>query len=402
MKFVLAAALLVALNTGAHAFSGGPPPSSCLTLFPLHGVERQTSPAPYRLVLSSATYSPGQNLTGRVEATEAGRQFKGFQVTVHRYRSSGNHEEFVGTFTDTNTSLTQTMQCLDAPRSMVTHKDASPKSMVTFVWTAPNQNLGNLQFFLTVLESKEVFWTRVPFNVQPQSDQPVVPPATMVPTVSVSSSQPPDWSTCHKDKGCWLVPESRRESCDMERGECLAALSFRREQQANQDKFLFELSFKREGQYFSFGLSDDQFMGDDLAVVCTAVEGQESVQLGYNHGVPGPYKYFFSQYSRGLSDLVVGQANGHSFCQFSLPATVSVLNWNVSRPYDLTTRHFLFLSWGRIFQGTTTIYGHIGAPAVSESKVYLIDNKAFSSAGASHILGSTFMFASVILALLLH
>ncbi|KAL8591600.1 hypothetical protein ACOMHN_030486 [Nucella lapillus] len=387
--------LAVASWRGSQAFSGGPPPSACLSLFPLHGVEKQTGPSPYRMLMSSSTYLPDQTLTLTVVST-GGRQFMGYQVTAHRARSSGNHQQFVGTFTATEAS-SQTMDCLRTPRSMVTHKNASLKTSVIFDWTAPNMNLGDLQFLLTVVESRAVFWIRMSVPLQAASSMPVVPPLTTVSSVLLSS-RPPNWSSCYRDKGCWLVPESRRGQCDMTRGECLAALSYR----LDVGKVHFELSYKREGQYFALGLSDDQLMGDDLAVVCTALPGHEAVHLGFNHGVPGPYKYFFRQFSTGLSDLAVGQADGHSYCKFSLATSVSVLNMTLSRNYHLMQRHYLFLSWGRVFQGTDSVYGHSGAPAVSENPVYLMDREAFYSSAVSHAIAYTLTLASVVLAVILH
>ena len=45
-----------------------------------------------------------------VESTEAGRTFRGFQVTAHRVAGSGNPEEFIGTF-NTSDNSSQTITC---------------------------------------------------------------------------------------------------------------------------------------------------------------------------------------------------------------------------------------------------------------------------------------------------
>ncbi|KAK3089705.1 hypothetical protein FSP39_005773 [Pinctada imbricata] len=56
--------LAVYINGGA-GFSGGAPQSQCMNMFPKHsGLSKQQSVAPFEVVVSKETYSPGESLTG--------------------------------------------------------------------------------------------------------------------------------------------------------------------------------------------------------------------------------------------------------------------------------------------------------------------------------------------------
>ncbi|KAK7111101.1 putative ferric-chelate reductase 1 [Littorina saxatilis] len=369
-------------------YPNGPPPSTCMTLFPKHGVERQTGQSPFMLTLSQETYAPGQNITVEVEGN-GNSIFVGFQVTAHRVESSGNTEEFIGMFTPSNASRSQVISCLGQPGKMWAHKDNFNKTKMTATWTAPNSNLGDLEFFLTVVQHKLMFWHRIPTSLQAAGGD-VVAPEHMVPKVTVPTSLSPMWTACGESKGCWLVPESGKTSCDGT--DCQAAISYKKQ----GNLFEVEMAVKGQDNYISVGFSGDKMMGDDQTVSCTANMGHESVQVGYNPG-----KYNDRQFTMGISNLTVGQVNGQAYCRFTCEASLTIVTeTGGSKTFNLNNEFYLFLAWGHVHDGTDVIGKHSDAPAISSKMIDLkviVPTSAASRTAICNIVSLLFVALSLLL-----
>lgn len=57
------AVLLATLVSLSRGYQNGAPTEACVSMFPRHQAEAQTSPSPYNIILNTATYTPGSNNT---------------------------------------------------------------------------------------------------------------------------------------------------------------------------------------------------------------------------------------------------------------------------------------------------------------------------------------------------
>ncbi|KAM4722464.1 putative ferric-chelate reductase 1 [Rhinophrynus dorsalis] len=147
------ALLFVILPLHIVAFPNGRVEPACSTMIPHHGVEPQTSQAPYTLTTSSNTYSPGQEITVTLSTT--GTQFKGFLIQAR----TDNGTTPVGSF-KVITPDAQPLTCTTAAAA-VSHTSNNLKTSIQVIWVAADSNGTDIHFRATVVENKLTFWTNV-------------------------------------------------------------------------------------------------------------------------------------------------------------------------------------------------------------------------------------------------
>ncbi|KAK3096053.1 hypothetical protein FSP39_022565 [Pinctada imbricata] len=161
----------------------------------------------------------------------------------------------------------------------------------------------------------------------------------------------------------------------------------------------FQMFAKGQG-YVSIGFSDDQEMGNDQTITCTAGNNAMSIQHGYNPG-----KFAFRQYvGNQLSNVKIRQVDGMTSCMFTRPKRMAVLNPmapNGSQLFDLDAEYYVLIAWGSTYPGTDVMVKHMELPIATKTKVDFNTYRIYS-AGAlpleSQIHGFLMLFAWMICA----
>ncbi|KAL0970598.1 hypothetical protein UPYG_G00244200 [Umbra pygmaea] len=147
------------------AFSHGASPASCLEMSPGHIRTHPQDPHRSHVTLytSTSTYLPGDLVTVTVRST---RDFMGFLLQARSLgvfrgvaRGRGGSASVAGTWTLTPPG-THTLRCHNDHDSL-THSDKQLKRNLSFVWKAPDTAIGDLRFYITVVQSYFVYWARV-------------------------------------------------------------------------------------------------------------------------------------------------------------------------------------------------------------------------------------------------
>ncbi|KAK7508098.1 hypothetical protein BaRGS_00000337, partial [Batillaria attramentaria] len=162
---------LVLMPVVTDSYSTGAPGDNnqavCSTLTPGHiGTSTQTTPAPYGIVISPSTYTPGG---GQITVTLEKRcdtPFKGFLLTTRFADASRNENLRPGTFDPLPTGTKRTCSDGSLPpytNRAVTHTSSANKDTLTFNWTPPTADSGggHIVFRATFLQEKPTYWVDV-------------------------------------------------------------------------------------------------------------------------------------------------------------------------------------------------------------------------------------------------
>ncbi|KAH9495410.1 hypothetical protein Btru_016423 [Bulinus truncatus] len=137
------------------SFEDGAPFSTCLTRYPKHGAAAQTKAHPYTFTLNPTAYSAN----GAVQITISGDKIKGIQMAA--FLANGVSEEAFGQFSNLGSKL-KAFTCFGEMKdNMVTHSHDHGVTSLTFTWTAPNRNVGNIVFKTTIVRDYEEFWVDI-------------------------------------------------------------------------------------------------------------------------------------------------------------------------------------------------------------------------------------------------
>ncbi|VDI17203.1 Hypothetical predicted protein [Mytilus galloprovincialis] len=135
--------------SNVHGKKSGALQSSCDNMTPGHTGTAQTSPAPYRVVVSKTKYTGGDTISVTLQKT-ASNQFRGYLMQARNQAG----KKIAGFNLIANSKY---LQC-DSPRDAVTHTEASDKDSVTFQFTAPQTSQGNITIFTTAVENYNTYW----------------------------------------------------------------------------------------------------------------------------------------------------------------------------------------------------------------------------------------------------
>ncbi|XP_041378673.1 putative ferric-chelate reductase 1, partial [Gigantopelta aegis] len=119
--------------------SSGAPSSACGSMTPSHGSQGRTDQPPFSLSVSSSTYTPGSTMTVTLRREGSGT-FKGFLVQVRTADPTKDQSTRYGQFSAGFNSRTE------CSGDAITHVNSNGKTEVTFTWTAPPTDQGDLQF----------------------------------------------------------------------------------------------------------------------------------------------------------------------------------------------------------------------------------------------------------------
>ncbi|XP_051474233.1 reelin domain-containing protein 1 [Apus apus] len=171
------------------AFSHGASLSACTDMMPNHLRVQLHSPSNNYITLHTnmSFYSPGDKVPVTVRST---RDFMGFLLQARTV----SNDEIVGTFVFIPPG-SKLLNCFE-DGDTVTHSDKSLKRNLSFVWKAPDQPIGDIKFFISIVQSYFVYWAKIESAVVAQRGQTETlagsskKPDPVTPTASQGPSDP--------------------------------------------------------------------------------------------------------------------------------------------------------------------------------------------------------------------
>ncbi|XP_025109765.1 putative ferric-chelate reductase 1 [Pomacea canaliculata] len=232
----------------------------------------QIMPSPFKIKVSSDTYTLDQELTVELVA-EGEATFRDFMLvawpTDNRPRTS------LGTFTLLGKEYSPKQNCYNNERQTyaIQTADRIPKKYLRFTWET-NRFEGHIEFRATFIVDDETYWVAEssPLVVDPSPNAPPLPRTPgpkITPYINVDE--------CGLQKGCYREPAGCLEPY------CEYIVTW----QGTTDKVRFELSgLTDSGQdrYIAVALSNDTYMGEDIVFACTHDSSDDStrVYISYN------------------------------------------------------------------------------------------------------------------------
>ncbi|XP_059150535.1 uncharacterized protein LOC131937265 [Physella acuta] len=293
------------LTNTAFGYSGGAPGTACNSMLPNHhGSTPASGPAPFQLILSKSTYSPGEVIEGSLSGTQ-GSTFKGFLISARTSTGSDS----IGTFSH---DATNHIICNSTTGNALTHSNTDVKSSVKFNWTAPSTLYGDLVFKATVVRDgmKDYFTNVVSAPIKPA-----------VPQVGKFFRD----SDCGISKGCYS--NCANNECDWE-------MSWN----DTGDNYTITLKafFTSDNKYVSLGFSNTSNMAPASVFSCVTFNGTTSVEVGYTTGRHGYTP--FADPSQEIDGLVSSYKDGVLQCTFSRQKLSTDLHlFNLTEPWYLIT-----------------------------------------------------------------
>lgn len=134
--------IIVLLMIGnSQQFSRGSPASRCDNMTPSHqGAEPQTTPSPYKIVLTEKSVGNGQRLSVELKTSVDGRKFRGFLLQARTLEGS-----IIGQFQPKEEIDFNFLEC-NGFRTAVTNSNNNEDSSLTFEWAAPMEFIGKIKF----------------------------------------------------------------------------------------------------------------------------------------------------------------------------------------------------------------------------------------------------------------
>ncbi|KAM6120262.1 reelin domain-containing protein 1 [Pterocles gutturalis] len=148
----------------AAAFSQGASLSACSDMMPRHLQAQLRSPTNNHVTLHTnvSFFFPGDKIPVTVRST---RDFMGFLLQARKV----SNDEIAGTFIFIPPG-SKLLTCFEEGDT-VTHSDKSLKRNLSFVWKAPDQPIGDIKFFISIVQSYFVYWAKIESAIVAQRRQ---------------------------------------------------------------------------------------------------------------------------------------------------------------------------------------------------------------------------------------
>ncbi|NXS96279.1 RELD1 protein, partial [Jacana jacana] len=146
------------------AFSHGASLSACTDMIPRHlRAQLHSSNNNYVTVHTNMSFFfPGDKVPVTVRST---RDFMGFLLQARKV----SNDEITGMFIFIPPG-SKLLTCFE-DGDTVTHSDKSLKRNLSFVWKAPAQPIGDIKFFISVVQSYFVYWAKIESAIVAQRGQ---------------------------------------------------------------------------------------------------------------------------------------------------------------------------------------------------------------------------------------
>uniref|UniRef100_F6XM34 Reelin domain-containing protein n=1 Tax=Monodelphis domestica TaxID=13616 RepID=F6XM34_MONDO len=177
------------LATYTDAFSHGASLVACVDMKPRHIRAQLQNPRNNYITIytNASSYSPGDKIPVTVRSR---RDFMGFLLQARRV----SNDQIAGTFIFIP-SGSKLMTCFEEANS-VTHSDKSLKRNLSFVWKAPPQPIGDIKFFLSVVQSYFIYWERIESTIVSQQIQNrILSDGNVEPATSLQKPNDPEVTT---------------------------------------------------------------------------------------------------------------------------------------------------------------------------------------------------------------
>ncbi|XP_029137876.2 uncharacterized protein [Labrus bergylta] len=176
--FGLVGVVLLTLATPTLAFSRGASKASCHEMVPGHIRAQPQDPQHSHVTLrtSASSYLPGQLVTVTVRSS---RNFMGFLLQARSVEGAGFRADVrpkvgvrytrLGQVLDGGSwalmpPSTHVLRCFSEGDTL-THSDKQLKRNLSFVWKAPDAPIGDVKFYITVVQSYFVYWAGIESKV---------------------------------------------------------------------------------------------------------------------------------------------------------------------------------------------------------------------------------------------
>ncbi|XP_068134298.1 reelin domain-containing protein 1 [Hyperolius riggenbachi] len=146
--------IITALISHSAAYSHGGSFAACSDMKPKHIRAQPQNPRKNYVTIHTnrSFYLPGDKVPLTVRST---RDFMGFFLQARRVLN----DQVAGTFVFIPPG-SKLLRCFE-DGDTVTHSDKSLKRNLSFVWKSPDQPVGDIQFFVSVVQSYFVYWARI-------------------------------------------------------------------------------------------------------------------------------------------------------------------------------------------------------------------------------------------------
>ncbi|KAL4224717.1 DOMON domain-containing protein frrs1L [Mactra antiquata] len=395
MKILL---LFVTLIVVVSGYQTGPPSTQCGNMKPEHGVGATSNGnTRFEIICSKYTYSPNEVINVTLRGKSSDDTFRGFLIQPRKAADvSGTVYKTVGSITS-NPSNTRD-PCVDSTKTALCHKDNNDKTSVTFSWTAPSDDQGNIQFVATVVHIRRTFYmgltsTTLTFEspTNPSTSKPITNQPTNEPTnqptneptnqptnqVTDAPTNPPPSGQITRDSACEAT-----KNCYPGQSECSANCTYLVSWSAvGDDDVEFSLAVKTDGSlnyWVAIGFSDDRQMNNDSVVACIANNGEVAVKNTYNapeYKYNAPVQEITETF--GLSQTTQSLVDGILRCSFRRKKNAALADAALGRRrravdgeaefFDLSSSWYLIVAHGPASQGN--VMKHVEYPDRSLEKI---------------------------------
>lgn len=372
--------VIVAMATCLDSYPTGAPEGACTEMIPGHAPTTTSGSPPYTINITSTQYTPGSTIQGILYST-TGVLFRGFLLQARAVNDVT--KETLGTFVG-NQTITQNV-CGKDNKHGLTHVNSRHKSNISFTWTAPDVDVGDIHFRLTIVESFEPsrFWLEIYSDVitlssngsitseSPMTNihtEPVTTISTPVTTITIPTTTSehgnisPDPS-CGKTKGCFAVCNAK--SCDF-----LVTWEHDTRKTGFEDDipayvtFDIQMNVKQASDiWVAIGLSPEGKMDKTNVAACLSQNSVISVQSSHNSGYSNEG---FENATLGLTLINGDLSDGIFRCRFKRRTST-----NHAFFYNLNDTYYLLVGSGPVSDGV--MQQHFSTPIKSSSKINFLD-----------------------------
>ncbi|KAM4807698.1 LOW QUALITY PROTEIN: reelin domain-containing protein 1 [Rhinophrynus dorsalis] len=148
------ACVSICLISYSAAFSHGASLTACADMRPKHIRAQPQNPRKNYITIHTnlSFYLPGDKVPVTIRS---GRDFMGFLLQARTV----SNDQVAGSFSFIPPGC-KLLSCFE-DGDTVTHSDKSLKRNLSFVWKSPDQPVGDIKFFLSVVQSYFVYWARI-------------------------------------------------------------------------------------------------------------------------------------------------------------------------------------------------------------------------------------------------
>nr|Q0Q028.1 RecName: Full=Putative defense protein 3; Short=DFP-3; Flags: Precursor [Antheraea mylitta]ABG72706.1 putative defense protein [Antheraea mylitta] len=153
MMFAYIVAVVSALAL-TSAYPTGAPSSTCVSMRPGHLADPQPLPAPYTISTPVNTMKAGDSIEVTISGNTPDDFFRGILLQARQ------GDNIVGKWT-VKDDFSKLLDCGE-PDNAVTHANSVDKTTVSYIWTAPEDFVGDVVFLVTIVKVYETFWVAIP------------------------------------------------------------------------------------------------------------------------------------------------------------------------------------------------------------------------------------------------